>query len=149
MATKKKTDIQLLNEMAERLQQVRMNIKTAEARFKAETDADYTAEKELKAELVLGMKKIGIKSVGVIDGDTYALTKTHDFVTNNPIAEMEWAKTQRVLRIDRTLIKQRYRDALKKNELPDFVEAVPRETISIRTAKKDKDTKEEAAEDSG
>lgn len=145
MPKKKKSDIELLNETAERLQQIRLRIKTAEERHKAETNDDYALEKELKSEILLGMKAVGIASVRVTAGDTYSVSLTHDFRATNPIAEEAWAREQRCTSVDRSLLKARYKDALKKNALPDFVEAIPRETISIRAAKKDTD-KEDAAE---
>lgn len=143
---KKKVDakdfIAAMNASAENLYAVRLRIRTKEERFKQETDADYAEEKALKADILAALKTIGLSSVKTAAGESYSISHTHDFVVKNPIAYDGWVKDHRFVREDKVLVKQGLTKALKEGTLPEFVEAVPRETISVRAPKADKPNEE-------
>lgn len=140
MAKKKtsaKEQVALINSSAERLSEVRKLINTREERFKEETDALYAEEKQLKADVLLGLKDIGLVSVRTEGGDSYYISKTQDFIPKNPLAYEKWAKESGLVRIDSSMAKTKLRELLKKDQVPDFIEVRPRETISVKTAKKE------------
>lgn len=139
--TKKKLsareEIDLLNSKAERLAEVRKIIRTTEERFKQETDSVYAEEKELKSELLLGLKMVGLSSVKTTAGDSYFISRKNDFIIINPLEADKYARDERCVRIDKRILDQRLARALKEGQLPGFVKAEERETISVRSAKKE------------
>lgn len=139
MASSKKTAaanyIQKMNERAEELSKVRAEIRVREEKWKEETDHLFARERELKESLLDDLQSIGLSSVKVASGESYFISKTHDFEIKNPLQYDSWARDQRCVRIDKLLVKQRLNAALKKGELPEFVQPVERETISVRQAK--------------
>lgn len=140
MAKKKlsaKEHMDLLKEKAARLAEVRSLIGTREEAFKKETDDLYSEEKALREEILLGLKGVGLNSIRTDAGESYAITRTQDFVPTNPIAYEQWARDNRCVRVDARIAKQRLRDLFKKGEVPSFIEVQERETISIRSPKKE------------
>lgn len=143
---KKKIDakeyIGAMNATAERLSEVRKALNTREEEFKKLTDALYAEERSLKEELIIALRHVGLSSVKTSAGENYSITKGYSFIVKNELQFDAWAREQRIVRVDKTLANQRFRKLVKEGALPEFVEAEERDTISIRSPKKDDMTEE-------
>lgn len=126
-----------MNKVAEKLSKTRDEIRTREESWKKETDQLFADEKALKELLLQNLKTIGLQSVKVASGESYYISTTNDFKFPDPLVEEKWARENRCVRIDRTVLKQHLREAYKKDELPEGVEVTERETINVRKAKED------------
>lgn len=137
-----KEEIDLMNKSAERLSYVRGQIRSREERFKEETDALFVEERALREDLLVGLKMMGLSSVRTSSGDSYVLAKTHDFEISNPLAFETWARDNRCVTIDKRAAKQRLLASFKEGTLPEFAKPVDKETISVRSAKKEEEVSE-------
>ena len=150
MAKKKlsaKEEVELMNTSAERLAYVRSQIRSREERFKEETDEFYLEEKQLREDILLGLRTMGLKSVGTSSGESYYISKTNDFEVTNPLEYENWARAERCVTVDKKAVRQRLTALLKAgNIMPTFVKVNERETINVRSAKEK--TEKEKTEDS-
>jgi len=142
MASKKPT-IDTMKKTGEELAAVRAELRGREEKWKEETDHLYEREAELKAKLLADLDGVGLASFKSSSGEMYSISQGQEFQVVNPIALDAWARTNRCVAIDKKALKSRLLDAFKKGQLPDFVKAVPKKTISIKGPKKEK---EEAAD---
>lgn len=140
MAKKKlsaREEVNLMNQIAERLSAVRRLINNHEERFKQETDELYREEKQLREDILLGLKTMGLSSVRTESGESYFIAHTYDFEITDPLAYEVWARENRCVSIDKRLAKQRLLALSKEDQVPAFANPVPRDTINVRSPKKE------------
>lgn len=132
---------------AEKLATVRADLNTREERFKAETNELYASEKALKEELMAALKTLGLSSIKSSTGENYSISRVPTFKFLNPLEEDRWARENRCVRVDRTMLGQMLRKQYDAGKLDTtLVEVGERETISI---KKPKPPKAEGAPEEG
>lgn len=138
MAKKGKNFVEEVKTTGEELAAVRLEIRSREERWKEETDHLYQREKALKEKMLEDLRGAGLASLKVSNGETFSISKTFDYRIINPIAYDTYARENRCVRVDSTAVKQRIRKAVEAGEKLDFLELTERETISIRSPKKEK-----------
>lgn len=125
-----------MNELAEELHKVRIDLNTREERFEKETSENYAKEALLKSQLLERLKAVGLKSVKVSSGDSW-------FISNRPSVEIlqektfnAWAEEKGWVKPDSENIKQNLKIMIDRGmELPSCVRLVDRDSISIRKSK--------------
>jgi len=120
---------------AEALNKARKEVDVIKARHDRELEAHFGKIARLKTEVLAGLKLVGLSSVKLRDGNSYAKTKTTRFEILNPLAFEGWARAKKYTIVDRALAKQRLQNLAQKNALPAFAKAIPGETISYRSKK--------------
>lgn len=125
-----------MNKLAEELYAVRMNLRTREEKFDAETKTLYDEEALLKKELIERLKSVNLSSVKVSNGDAWYISKRPGVVVLNEALFNRWALENRLAKPDLDLVKARLKTMVKEGkELPSMVEFIVQDTISIRKAK--------------
>ncbi len=125
-----------LNKRAERLYEVRREIERRDAEYKATNEALWGEENELKAKLITDLSAINLKSIKVASGDSFAIVKKtmFGFDPTNPKIK-EWGIANNIMTIDKDLAKIKFNNIVKANgQLPEGVEKVERESITVRKA---------------
>ena len=117
---------------AEELHRLRKGIDALKEKQKKEMDERFEKVALLKAEVLAGLKMIGLSSVKVREGASYFISKTHGFKIKNELALNGWARLKKLVRPDMDLVKQELKKLADKNKLPSFAEPVEGETISYR-----------------
>lgn len=133
----RKPSIESVKTTGELLAEVRAEIRIFEERKVLEAGDMFDREKLLKEKLLADLKSVGLASFKAASGETYSITKTFDYSITNPIAYDKYARDNRCVRVDATAMKQRIRAAVGKGEELSFIDIRPRETISIRSPKKE------------
>lgn len=136
-----------MNARAERLAEVRGKLREREEQYKADTDAWFAEERQLKEQLLADLKTIGLKSIKTTSGESYVISTTHAYEARNPLELERWATEQRLVRVDRELIKSKLRTLDRAGQLPEFITVIDKETISIRKPKAEGEAEPAAAED--
>lgn len=122
-----------MNGRAEELHRVRMDLKTREERYKQETDDLFKRESELREQLLEDLKVIGLKSIKVAAGDAYFISKRTKYLAKSVIHFESWARENNLVKIDNDMVKT-YLGRVESHgeQLPDFIERVESESISVR-----------------
>lgn len=120
---------------AEQLHKLRKGIDALKEKHKREMDERFAIVSNLKAEVLAGLKLIGLSSVKVRGGASYYISKTHGFQVKSEIHLQGWAKERGLVRPDMERVKQELKKLAKAEKLPSFVEPVDGETISYRSNK--------------
>ena len=141
MATKAQAAGKFMRELsgkAELLHKARKAIDAIKARHERELEAHFAKISKLKAEVLTGLKVVGLSSVKLRSGDAYYKTTSTTFEIKNPIAFDSWARQNRFVRIDREMSKRKLQTLAQKNDLPEWAIAKPVETIGFRNKPKKK-----------
>lgn len=133
-----------LSAKAELLHKKRRMIDSLKEKHHRETEDLFAEISSLKAEVLSGLKIIGLSQVKVRGGASYYISKTHGFEIKNPIAMERWAFDRRLVRPDKDLVKQELKKLAEKENLPEFAVPVEGETISYRSNKKPEDGKKKS-----
>jgi hypothetical protein len=120
---------------AERLHKLRKGIDAMKEKQRIELEARFAEVATLKAEVLSGLKLIGLSSVKVRGGASYYISKTHGFQVKSQIHLDGWAREKGLVRPDMDRVKQELKKLAKAEKLPSFVEPVDGETISYRSNK--------------
>lgn len=120
---------------AERLHKLRKGIDAMKEKQRIELEARFAEVSTLKAEVLSGLKLIGLSSVKVRGGASYYISKTHGFQVKSQIHLDGWAREKGLVRPDMDRVKQELKKLAKAEKLPSFVEPVDGETISYRSNK--------------
>jgi len=124
---------------AERLHKLRASIDKVKEKHQRELEGVFAEVSNLKAEVLSGLKIIGLSSVKVRGGASYYISKSKGFQIKSPIHLDGWAMERRLVKPDMDRVKQELRKLAKEDKLPSFVEPVETETISYRSNKKNDD----------
>lgn len=124
-----------MNGRAEELHRVRGELQTREERYKQETDDLFKREAELREQLLEDLKVIGLKSIKVVAGDSYFISKRIKYLAKSVIHFESWARENNLVKIDNEMVKTYlWRVESHGEQLPDFIEKVESDSISVRKA---------------
>lgn len=125
-----------VSEKAERLHKLRRGIDAMKEKQRIELESRFAEVANLKAEVLAGLKLIGLSSVKVRGGASYFISKKKGFQIKSEIHLQGWAKEKGLVRPDMDLVKQALGKLTKDDKLPSFAVPVETETISYRNPKK-------------
>lgn len=134
-----------LNRKSNELSHTRKLIADIKERLKLELEPLEQVESLLKVDLINGMTRLGTKSITAQSGEAYHIAVSYDFEFKNDGMGMKleaYAKENNLVRPDKIAVRQSLRAKFEKDALPTGVEAFERQTISVRSAKEDLETKE-------
>jgi hypothetical protein len=120
-----------MNAKAEELYTVRAELSTREEEYKQKTDNLFAREAELRAKILEDLRTIGLKSIKVTAGDSYFISKREKYLPKDLMKFDRWARENNLVTINNEMVKTHLG---RMETLPDFIEKVETESISVRKA---------------
>ena len=131
-----------MNSRAEELYKVRAELGTREEEYKQKTDTLFAREAELRSQILEDLRTIGLKSIKVMAGDSYFISKREKYLPKDLVKFDRWARENNLVTVNNEMVKTHLG---RMETLPDFIEKVESESISVRKAStKDATTSPEA-----
>lgn len=119
---------QRIQKKAERLYQVRRLLDEIEEKREVETSKLKQERDMLQADLLSDMRAANQKKTETLDGVPVTIKAAHGLEITNEISAFKWAYENRLVTIDKTLVKQRLKD---QKTMPAGFALVDREYISV------------------
>jgi len=126
------TSLTKITSKAERLYEIRKLISDKEDALKLELEALKTERDVVQLELIADLNKTGLESIKVASGETYTKAIRKGISITNEVFALKWALEAKAVKIDTLVASQLLRNA---TELPEGIEAVSTEYISVRKPK--------------
>ena len=124
--------IEKLTRQAEDLYAVRKQITEREEEVKNELQELKDKRDTLQNNLIKELDDIGLKSIKVATGDSFALASRKGYRITNEIAATKWAIDNRAVKIDQTILARKIKES---GDTPKWAEPIENKYISVRKAK--------------
>ena len=123
--------IERIKANAEALAQIRVSIDNYKEDTKKVIDALELEKASIQALLLTDLRNEGLTSIKSSTGESYSRMMTKSLEVTNELQAFKWAYENRAVSINKTLVKQKLKDA---TEVPVGFEMVESEYISCRKA---------------